>query len=129
MAIEEDLSEWEIASKRKMTSYAFGYIVINYLIGYGWALVFYFYEVVVGLPIVLLGFAFVIYAVWNMINDPLAGYLTDRPMRWTDKWGVRRPWILVGAIGTIIFFFLLMAPPNLDVKSDPWPMFWYIFQM
>ena len=35
MAIEEDLSEWEIASTGKMMSYSFGYVVVNYLLLYG----------------------------------------------------------------------------------------------
>jgi len=116
----------EEASTKRITSYNFLFYMIT-LYGYSsQILIFYFYEVLVGLPIMLLGIAFIIYAVWNMINDPLAGYLTDRPMKWADKWGIRRPWILVGSIGTILFFFLLMAPPNLDVTSDPWPMFWYM---
>ena len=37
MAIEEDLSEWEIASTKKMISYGLGYVVINYFLYYGLA--------------------------------------------------------------------------------------------
>ena len=32
MAIEEDLSSWEIASTRKMLSYAFGYVAVNLIL-------------------------------------------------------------------------------------------------
>jgi len=45
MAIEEDFSEWEIASDKKMLSYGVGYVIINYFLYGGFALVFYFYEV------------------------------------------------------------------------------------
>ena len=116
----------EEASGKRMASYGVTfYMEAMFMYSYN-ILVFYFYEVVVGLPVLLVGLSFGIYAVWNMINDPLAGYLTDKPRKWADKWGVRKPWILLGAIGTIIFWFLLLSPPDLDVKSDPWPMFWYM---
>jgi len=81
MAIEEDLSEWEIASTGKMISYAMGYVIINYFLYGGFALVFYFWEVEVGLSVLYVGLAMVIFAIWNMINDPLLGYLTDRPLK------------------------------------------------
>jgi len=116
----------EEASTKKMASYGVTfYLEAMFMYSYN-ILIFYFYEVVIGLPVLLVGLSFAIYAIWNMINDPLAGYLTDKPMKWADKWGVRKPWVIVGALGTIIFWFLLLSPPNLNVKSDPWPMFWYM---
>ena len=111
MAIKEDLSQWEIKSTGKMVSYAFGYIVINYLIGYGWALVFYYYEVEIGLSVMLLGVAMIIFALWNMVNDPLLGFLTDKPTRWTKKWGMRAPWIILTAVPILIFYVLVWTPP------------------
>jgi len=35
MAIEEDLSEWEIAGWGKMISYGFGYVFVNYFMEHG----------------------------------------------------------------------------------------------
>ena len=40
MAVEEDLSSWEIASTSKMISYALGYVIINYFLYGGFDLVF-----------------------------------------------------------------------------------------
>ena len=37
MAIEEDLSEWEIAGTGKMYSYGLGYAIINYFLYSGLA--------------------------------------------------------------------------------------------
>ena len=91
LAVSEDLSEWEIAPTSKMISYGFGYLIINYLLGAYTRIVFYYYEVEVGLPVLYVGLAFVIYAVWNMFNDPLLGYFTDRPRKWTKRWGMRAP--------------------------------------
>jgi GPH family glycoside/pentoside/hexuronide:cation symporter len=59
-----------------------------------------------------------------MFNDPLVGYLTDRPFKWTKKWGMRFPWILIGVIPATIFGFLLFLSPDAD-PDNPWPIFWY----
>jgi len=112
LAIDEDLSQWEIASTGKMVAYGFGYIIINYLLGYGLANLFYFYEVEIGLSVIYLTLAFVIFAIWNMINDPLLGYITDRPMGWTKKYGLRSPWVVITSIPILLFFFLIWMPPN-----------------
>lgn len=93
---------------------------------YGYV-IFFYYEVEVGLPTALVGLSFVIYALWNMINDPLLGYFTDKPMRWSKKYGLRAPWVLFGGILLVItYYFLFAIPENLDVKTDPWGVFWYM---
>jgi GPH family glycoside/pentoside/hexuronide:cation symporter len=112
MAIEEDLSQWEIAPLRKMIAYGFGYVVINYLLGYGLANLFYFYEVEVGLPVIYVGIAFIIFAIWNMINDPLLGYLTEKPSTRIQKYGLRAPWVVGTSIPVLIFFWLVWVPPQ-----------------
>ncbi|MFX1340324.1 MAG: MFS transporter [Promethearchaeota archaeon] len=124
MAIEEDLSQWEIASTGKMISYAFGYIIINFLLGVGFSLVFYFYEVEVGLSVVLLSIAFVIFAIWNMVNDPILGFLTDRPFKWTKRWGLRAPWVVLSAFPILIFYILIWTPP--ENASDMFIFYWFI---
>ncbi len=40
--------------------------------------VFIFYEVQIGLFIGLIALAFILYAIWNAVNDPLIGYIMDR---------------------------------------------------
>ncbi len=121
-----DLSEWEQASTKKMIYYSFGFLLVYFMGGQFNAYVFYYYEVEIGLPVALLGIAFVIFAIWNMINDPLVGFLTDRPFRWTKKWGWRFPWILIATIPYLLCWFLLFAvPENLINQTDPWLLFWY----
>lgn len=112
MAIDEDLSEWKIASTRKMMAYGFGYITVNYLLNYGFSSVLYFYEVEMLLPIFLLSIAYVIFAIWNMINDPLLGYLTDKPRKWTRKWGLRAPWVVIVSGPMLLLYFLIWTPPT-----------------
>ncbi|TFG28434.1 MAG: hypothetical protein EU532_05250 [Promethearchaeota archaeon] len=112
MAIEEDLSQWEIASTGKMAAYGIGYVFINYLLGYGLANLFYFYEVEIGLPAIYLSAAFIIFAIWNMVNDPLLGYLTDKPLKWTRKYGLRAPWVVITTFPVVILFYVIWIPPQ-----------------
>ncbi len=122
--IENEESEWDIASTKKMLSYAVGFLISGSA-GSGFTiLVFYYFEVEIGLPVALLAIGLIIFAIWNMFNDPLLGYLTDKPFKWTRKWGMRFPWILLGVIPMSIFGFLLFLSPNAD-PSNPWPVFWY----
>ncbi len=119
--LEINLSEWELVSTKKMLSYSLGYVISG---SFGTGILFYYFEVEIGLPVALLGIAFIIFAIWNMVNDPLAGYLTDRPFKWTEKWGWRFPWIIIGIIPAIIFRYLIWLSPDAD-PSNPWPVFWY----
>ena len=114
-------------SKGKMVSYGMAPFLANMTLASYNLLLLYYYEVELGLSIALVGLSFVIYAVWNMINDPLTAFLTDKPMRWSKKYGLRAPWIFIsGILLTISYFFLYMVPDVGDVKSNPWPLFWYM---
>ena len=114
-------------SKGKMLSFGMGpftnqilYLVYNYLI-------FYYYEVELGLSTALVGLSFIIYAVWNMVNDPILGFFTDKPRKWSSKYGLRFPWIMFGgALQIICLFFVFWIPDVGDPKSNPWPLFWYM---
>jgi len=69
----------------------------------------FFYVDVMGLPSTLAGSAMVVFTIWNILNDPLAGYISDRTK---TKWGRRKPYILFGSIPLAITFMLLWNPPN-----------------
>ena len=117
----------DVVSRKKMMSYSMGFFLNSFFMTSYNVLVFYYYEVEIGLATALVGLAFAIFAVWNMINDPLTGFLTDKPMRWSKKYGLRTPWIISGVILTIISYYFLFAVPDFgDVKSNPWPLFWYM---
>ncbi len=114
--------------KGKALSYSMGVFTNSFIYFAYDILVFYYYEVELGLATALVGLSFVIFAVWNMVNDPLVGYFTDKPKKWSKKYGLRAPWILFGgALQIVAFFFLFLIPFDTgNVKSNPWPLFFYM---
>ena len=118
-----DIKDWKIASNKKMMSFSFGFILTLYLIIAYNSLIFYFYEVEVGLNVELVSLAIVIFTIYIIICNPILGYLTDKPFKWSKKWGFRTPWVITAAIPTLIFYMLLYLPPNINAKTNPWPIF------
>ena len=58
-----------------------------------------FYAVTILLiPIFFIPIIYLIYSIVDGFNDPLIGYLTDRSKRFTEKYGKRYPWIIIGSI-------------------------------
>ncbi|MFW9948952.1 MAG: MFS transporter [Candidatus Thorarchaeota archaeon] len=89
--------------------------------------VFFFYEVAVGLGAFYIAFAMIIFTLWDAINDPLVGFLTDRIFKFTKKVGKRFPWIVLGILPANFVFVLLFMPPTYDT-SNPWGLFgWIVF--
>jgi glycoside/pentoside/hexuronide:cation symporter, GPH family len=73
---------------------------------------------VAGLRPAVAGTIFLIVKIWDAVNDPLLGTLSDRTR---TRWGRRRPWLLFGAVPFGLFFFLQwVVPPLTDVGK-----FWY----
>jgi GPH family glycoside/pentoside/hexuronide:cation symporter len=71
-------------------------------------LIFTFYSSVVGISVPLITVGFVIWSFWNMINDPILGYFSDRTH---TKYGRRRPWIMVAFIPLSVIMVFLFTPP------------------
>ena len=77
-------------------------------------LIFTFYFAIVGLPILWISTGFILWSLWNAINDPLIGYLSDKTK---SRWGRRIPWMVGATIPLAIIMILLFTPP-LAAGSD-----------
>ncbi len=115
-------------TKLNMASYGFGNFMNEFVqMAFG-TFAFYFYEIEIGLNVWLIGLGFLFYAVYNGINDPIVGFLTNKPFKFTKKWGRRFPWILIGGVPFILSYILIFSPPALNPVSDAWLLFlWLIF--
>jgi GPH family glycoside/pentoside/hexuronide:cation symporter len=109
----DDSSKMEYSTKVQI-SYTMGYFLTTFVGVVFDTRTFIFYETEVGLPVIFILLSFIIYGIWNMINDPFIGFLSDKPNRFWKKWGRRFPWIIIGAILYCISFLLIFAPPNVD---------------
>jgi GPH family glycoside/pentoside/hexuronide:cation symporter len=58
--------------------------------------------------------------IWDAVNDPIVGWLTDRTR---SRWGRRRPWLLFGALPFGLAFALHWVVPPLD---DSGKFFYYL---
>jgi GPH family glycoside/pentoside/hexuronide:cation symporter len=88
------------------------------------ALTFYVDKKYIGLDGVLYGIAITVYGLWSVVNNPLFGIISDRTR---TRWGRRRPYIGMGSIFLLIFYFLVWTPPVEGTLADPFniPVFIY----
>ncbi|MEH2258391.1 MFS transporter [Nostoc sp.] len=84
-----------------------------------------FFTSVAGIPAGLAGTILMIGKIWDGVNDPLVGFLTDKTK--SRRWGRRLPWMFYGAIPFGVLFFLQWIVPqfNANQSENIWPLFWY----
>ncbi|MFX1418803.1 MAG: MFS transporter [Promethearchaeota archaeon] len=114
-------------SKSSMASYGSGSLAREFLSMAFTTTVFFYYEDQVGLDGWLVVLGIIIFAVYNMFNDPIIGYLTNRPFKFTKKWGRRFPWLMLGGIPFGFSYFLVFTPPNILVSGSLLVFLWLIF--
>lgn len=111
-------------SKKIMASYSAGYLISDFMGAVLGVILFAFYETEIGLNTLMTGAALVIFAIWDAVNDPVVGYFSDRPYRFTKKWGRRFP-LIVGSFIPMVFTFVLIFYPPLN--ANQWAIFaWLI---
>ncbi|OLP18112.1 MFS transporter [Leptolyngbya sp. 'hensonii'] len=77
-----------------------------------------FFTNVAGLNPGLAGSVLLLGKIWDAVNDPIVGVLSDRTQ---SRWGRRYPWMIFGAIPFGLVFVLQWIVP----QFDQWGLFWY----
>ncbi len=109
-----------------MASYGVGKFLAEFLTGAFGAIVFKFYETEVGLSAGYAAVATILYSVWNAVNDPVIGYVTNRKAPFSRLLGRRFPWIILGLLLSALSFVLIFSVPEslrAGVQTRPIPVF------
>jgi GPH family glycoside/pentoside/hexuronide:cation symporter len=116
-----------MAKKGIMVSYGMGKFIAEFLTGAFGSIVFMFYETEVGLSGAYAALATIIYSVWNAVNDPIIGYITNKGAPFSKRLGRRFPWIILGLVLSSVAFILIFSVPiSWDAKSRPLPVFFWM---
>ena len=70
----------------------------------------FYYVDELGLAVSIAAIINIIYAIWDAVNDPLVGYLSDNTR---TGWGRRRPWLMIGLpfyIGLLVLVYVVPEP-------------------
>lgn len=95
-------------STKKTLFYSFAGFTDVILLQFFTYLIFTFYYSVVGLNINYITIAFIIWSIWNALNDPMLGAISDRTR---TKLGRRKPYIIASIFPLLIINILLWMPP------------------
>jgi GPH family glycoside/pentoside/hexuronide:cation symporter len=80
----------------------------------------FYYVDVLGLTVALAAIINVIYAIWDAVNDPLVGFLSDNTR---TRWGRRKPWLLAGLPFYVGILVMVYAVPKPFLQGNA--LFWY----
>ena len=97
-------------------AYATGTLADNLAVQNFLFLGFTFYYVVLGLNVVYYAIAFIIYSIWDAIDDPLLGVLSDKTR---TRYGRRKPWIYVATIPLAILMVLIWTTNIQEAEEVP----------
>ena len=124
-------TEIEEPTTVKMILFSMGYFLNGFLIVAFGSFVWHFYEVELGLINIInlwplyLWIVYVIFTLFSMVTNPIIGYLTGKPRNWTRKRGFHTPWVIIGGVPTVIFFFLIFTPPKVTGNESVFPILFY----
>jgi len=73
-------------------------------------LIFTFYFTVIEIPLTLMIITYVLWGIWNAVNDPMLGALSERTKH-REKWGKRKFYLLISIIPLCITVVLMFYVP------------------
>ncbi|MFO8017369.1 MAG: MFS transporter [Promethearchaeia archaeon] len=107
---QDVLTNEEIYSTKKRAFFGLGAIPDQLTYQAFTLLVFSYYFAVVGLNVLLVTAAYVVWGVWNAVNDPLLGSLSDRT-KYRKGFGKRKLYLIISGIPLSIIMILLFSVP------------------
>lgn len=103
-------------------SYSFGSFFDDFIMTAFSIRVYSFYETELFLPGIFVAVAVAIYGVWNMFNDPLAGYISDKNFNFTRRYGKRFTWFIIASFPTAVIYLLIFLVPG----NNQWLHFFWL---
>lgn len=74
--------------------------------------ILYYYQDIMGVSAVAMGFILFIARIFDAFNDPIMGVLVAKTK---TRWGKFRPWLFVGTLlNAVVLFLMFSAPPTLN---------------
>ena len=104
----------EILPTKSKVAYGSANTAGNILSGMVFSAITFYYHIKMGLDPQLIGIAWLIFAFWNAINDPLFGYIEDRTK---SDLGRRIPYVRYGA-PVFGLLFILCWIPLVDISNE-----------
>jgi len=108
MGINKNISERSKFSYKRAVAYGIGQLPDIASYQAFTFLTFTFYFAVVGFEIGWITLGFIIWSIWNSLNDTFIGFLSDRTH---TRWGRRFPWIMFSLVPIAVLLILLFTPP------------------
>ncbi len=105
-------------------SYGLGGFLDNFTVSAFSVRVYHFYEDVLNVPGEFVALAVILYGIFNMLNDPFAGWLSDRPYKWIKRIGRRFPWYVGASIPFALSYLLIFTVPTSEALGM---FFWLLF--
>jgi len=113
-------------STKVHASYALGSHFDDFLATALSFMVFKFYETEVFLPVFFVSLAIIIYGFWNMINDPIAGHISNLNVKFMRRRGKRFTWFLITSIPCSLLFVFIFIPP---MSNDIFKFIWLLLML
>jgi GPH family glycoside/pentoside/hexuronide:cation symporter len=80
-------------------------------------LIFTYYYAIIHIDLTAIMITFIIFAIWDSINDPIIGSLSDRT---TSKFGRRRFWTIISLVPFALVNILMFTPPAIWPGDGAW---------
>jgi GPH family glycoside/pentoside/hexuronide:cation symporter len=109
-----------VVGKNSPIAYGFGSFGLASLYKVFAGFYMFYYIDKLGLAIALAAIINVIFGIWDALNDPLVGFLSDNTR---SRWGRRKPWLFVGLPFFVSILIMVYAIPRPFLQGKV--LFWY----